>query len=349
MKQKLEMGKTMVTIKEIAAQAGVSTTTVSNVLHKKTSRVSPGTIEKIEALLEKNNYIPRLGLNALMNKSSHIVCILINTPEFAKGSAYEKPFYGGIIGNLEKMLREKGYYIMIFSDKKVEEIEKMTMGWNVDGIITISMPHKHYRKIAALSDKPIVSIDMDGWEKENEKDSYYLVTSEDQNGGQNMAQYLFGRGIKRIVYLSNTNHGADFLRCLGVRKAVECVKEVSLEECRLPAETAEREELYHQLLTKYAGSDTALFFSTDMNAAEMISCAARSKVKVPEEISVVGFDDDFFATIVYPQITTVRVDVAEKARLAVDLLAKLMNGENCSRHIYETKAEVIERESVKGA
>ena len=57
----------MVKIKEIAELAGVSTTTVSNVLHKKTARVSANTIEKVEKLLAENNYIPRLGLNALTN------------------------------------------------------------------------------------------------------------------------------------------------------------------------------------------------------------------------------------------------------------------------------------------
>ena len=136
----------MVTIKEIARQAGVSTTTVSNVLHKKNARVSAETIEKVERLLAENNYIPRLGLNALTNRSSRIICILITTPKFARGSAYETPFYGNMLGHLERLLREKGYYIMIFSDKNVEEIEKMTVGWNVDGIITISMPYRHLKK-----------------------------------------------------------------------------------------------------------------------------------------------------------------------------------------------------------
>ena len=66
----------MVTIKQIAEMAGVSTTTVSNVLHKKNARVSSETIEKIEKLLMENNYIPRLGLNALTNKNSKIISIL---------------------------------------------------------------------------------------------------------------------------------------------------------------------------------------------------------------------------------------------------------------------------------
>lgn len=336
----------MITIKEIAEMAGVSTTTVSNVLHKKTARVSGETIEKVEKLLAENNYIPRLGLNALTNKSSKIISILINTPAFARGSAYESPFYGRIIGKLEELLRKKGYYIMIFSDKNVEEIEKMTMGWNVDGIIAISMPLQYCRKISQLSDKPVVAIDID--EIPKEEDKFYLVTSEDEKAGCEMGEYLTAQGIKRIVYLANDKHGADYRRFLGIRKAVEKTKKqnYSLETRWLPVEPEGRQEVYHNLL-EYAGTDTALFFSTDRNAAEMVSFLHKYQIRVPQELSVVGMDDDVFATIVYPQITTMKIDVEEKAEAAVALLMKLLHGEVCEQYIYKTKVQLIERESVK--
>lgn len=335
----------MVTIKEIARMAGVSTTTVSNVLHKKNARVSEQMIEKVEKLLAENNYIPRLGLNALTNRSSRIICILITTPEFARGSAYETPFYGNMLGNLERLLRENGYYIMIFSDKNVEEIEKMTVGWNVDGIITISMPYRHLKKIAGLSDIPIVSIDMDEMPEGDEV--YYQITSEDKNGGKEMGRYLIGQGVKRIVYLANVNHGADHLRFVGVREAVrEADYKVLLEEKRLPKDYTQREKCYEDFL-KYVGTDTALFFSTDVNAAEMISFLHRNHVKIPEEISVAGMDDDIFASIVYPRLTTIRVNVEEKAQTAVDILLKLIRGEKCEKNVYKTSVKLIERESVK--
>ncbi len=335
----------MVTIKEIARQAGVSTTTVSNVLHKKNTRVSAQTIEKVEKLLAENNYIPRLGLNALTNRSSRIICILITTPSFARGSAYETPFYGNMLGHLEQLLREKGYYIMIFSDKNVEEIEKMTVGWNVDGIITISMPYRYLQKIAGLSETPIVSIDMDEMPEGNE--TYYQITSEDKKGGREMARYLIRQGVKRIVYLANVNHGADHLRFIGVREAVrEAGCEVLLEEKRLPRDYIQREKCYQDFL-KYVGTDTALFFSTDINAAEMISFLHRNQVKIPEEISVAGMDDDVFASIVYPRLTTIRVNVEEKAETAVDVLMKLIHGEKCEKNVYKTSVQLITRESVK--
>lgn len=335
----------MVTIKEIARQAGVSTTTVSNVLHKKNARVSAETIEKVERLLAENNYIPRLGLNALTNRSSRIICILITTPEFARGSAYETPFYGNMLGHLEHLLRERGYYIMIFSDKNVEEIEKMTVGWNVDGIITISMPYRHLQKIAGLSETPIVSIDMDEMPEGNE--TYYQITSEDKKGGREMARYLIQQGIKRIVYLANVDHGADHLRFVGIREAVrEADCEILLEEKRLPRDYRERKKCYQDFL-KYVGTDTALFFSTDFNAAEMISFLHRNHVKIPDEISVAGMDDDVFASIVYPRLTTIRVNVEEKAETAVEVLMKLINGEECEKNVYKTTVQLIKRESVK--
>ena len=333
----------MVTIKEIAEMAGVSTTTVSNVLHKKTARVSANTIEKVEKLLAENNYIPRLGLNALTNKSSKIISILINTPAFARGSAYESPFYGRIIGKLEELLRKKGYYIMIFSDKNVEEIEKMTLGWNVDGIITISMPFAYSKKISGLSDKPMVSIDMGEIPKEEEK--FYLVTSEDEKAGAEMSEYLISNGTKKIIYLANAVHGADYRRYQGAKKTADR-KSCELEMKLLPTETEGRQMVYGELL-KYAGTDTTLLFSTDKNAAEMISFLHRNDVKVPEDISVAGIDDDVFATIVYPTITTMKIDVEEKANMAVEILMRLIQGESCMPYIYKTKVQLIERESVK--
>ena len=110
----------------------------------------------------------------------------------------------------------------------------------------------------------------------------------------------------------------------------ETDRDVLLEERRLPGNDAEREKCYQDFL-KYVGTETALFFSADINAAEMISFLHRNKVKIPEKISVAGMDDDVFATIVYPRLTTIRVDVGEKADTAVNVLMKLIHGESVKR------------------
>ena len=332
----------MVTIKEIAEMAGVSTTTVSNVLHKKTARVSANTIEKVEKLLAENNYIPRLGLNALTNKSSKIISILINTPAFARGAAYESPFYGRIIGKLEELLRKKGYYIMIFSDKNVEEIEKMTLGWNVDGIISISMPFAYCKKISGLSDKPMVSIDMGEIPKEEEK--FYLVTSEDEKAGAEMSEYLISNETKKIIYLANAVHGADYRRYQGAKKTADR-KSCELEMKLLPTETEGRQMVYGELL-KYAGTDTTLLFSTDKNAAEMISFLHRNDVKVPEDISVAGFNNTKLSKMYRPKLTTVGQPLYDMGAVAMRMVIKMINDEPLEEKKFVLPYEIIERESV---
>ncbi len=134
-------------------------------------------------------------------------------------------------------------------------------------------------------------------------------------------------------------------RYLGARETAE-KSGCELETRWLPVEADGRQEVYEGLL-KYTGTDTALFFSTDRNAAEMISFLHRNKVEVPEDISVAGIDDDVFATIVYPTLTTMKIDVEEKATVAVDILMKLIQGETCTPYIHKTKVQLIERESVK--
>ena len=88
----------MATIKEIAEKAGVSTTTVSNVIHGKTKKVSPATIQKIEALIKEVGYVQKRGLRVLNNEKSQLIAVVINYHKEFKDSILGDPFYGKIIG-----------------------------------------------------------------------------------------------------------------------------------------------------------------------------------------------------------------------------------------------------------
>lgn len=337
----------MITIKEIAEEAGVSTTTVSNVLHGKTKKVSKKTQEKIHKLLEGNNYIPRFGLNALTNRGSRMISVLVNTPVFVERSPYERPFYGNIIGDLERMLRKRGYYIMLFSAKDIQEIMKMTMGWNAEGIISISMPTKYYKQLGKMTGKPIVSIDMDEYDEKKIK-GCYNITSKDFDGGYLMVDYLIQNKIEKIVYFTNTLQGADYRRYLGAKKCYQkhFGKNAELELQILGRAYEERSQIYESM-RRLKGLDTALFFSTDLNAVEAISYFAGHGMKVPEDISVVGFDDDVYAKLSAPRLTTMKTDVTEKAECAVSMLMNLLEGEEVEECAQQIDVTLVERESVK--
>ncbi len=321
-------------------------TTVSNVLHGKAKKVSPGTEEKIKRLLIKYNYIPRFGLNALTNKGSKIISILVNTPDFVERTPYERPFYGNIIGELESKLRKRGYYIMLFSSKNIPEIMKMTMGWNVDGIISISIPAKYYKQIGKQTGKPIVSIDMNEYDPAKIA-GCYNVTSRDYEGGKAMAGYLLDQGIEKIVYLANTKSGADYCRYLGASETYrERMGKKAELEIRMLGRTYDERVLAYDDMRRLMGRRAALFFSTDFNAVEAIGYFQRRQIHVPEDISVVGFDDDVYARLSNPRLTTVSVDVSQKAELAVNLLMRLLDGEEIRETEPKIDVKIAERESV---
>ena len=128
----------MATIKEIAQRAGVSTTTVSNVIHGKTKKVSPANIQKIENLIREMGYVQKMGLRVLNKEKSQLIAVVINYHKDFKDSIIGDPFYGKIIGFIEKYVQELGYYLMLYSAKDTDKIFQMVMGWDVDGVIAIS-------------------------------------------------------------------------------------------------------------------------------------------------------------------------------------------------------------------
>lgn len=336
----------MITIKQIAEEAGVSLTTVSNVIHGKRNKVSPQTVAKIQKLIEENNYVPRFGLSALKNTGSKMIGVLISTPVFVEHSPYERPFYGTVIGAIECELRKRGYYILLCASKDMQEVMRMTLGWNVDGVISISMPPKYYHEVQARTGKPVVSIDMDASEFDR-VDECYNVTSEDCSGGEHMVNFLLEQGNQKVIYLCNTGSGADFRRYQGACKAYEkhFGKDAELERIFMGRTYAERQNDYDKL-RKYIGRKVVLFFSTDLYAMEAIKFFHSKGIVIPEDISIVGFDDDIYARLSSPGLTTVRADVEEKAEEAINMLMRLLDGEKVERKNYFLDVEVIERESV---
>lgn len=150
----------MTTIKEIAEMAGVSMTTVYNVLHGNVKKVSKANMEKIQALLDEYHYVPKMGLSALKNNSSKIIGVVIHTSRYYENTVISDTFYSHVIGALEESLRKEGYYMMLYAAEDLEEIFHMSLAWNVDGLIAITFKYHNYIKLKTLINKPIVAIDL---------------------------------------------------------------------------------------------------------------------------------------------------------------------------------------------
>ncbi len=211
----------MATIKEIAQRAGVSTTTVSNVIHGKTKKVSPANIQKIENLIREMGYVQKMGLRVLNKEKSQLIAVVINYHKDFKDSIIGDPFYGKIIGFIEKYVQELGYYLMLYSAKDTDKIFHMVMGWDVDGVIAISFSKSNCEKIYQLINKPIVSIDAYGELDAGQENHVLNIGLDDESGGYLMTKYLLECGYEHIQVCAGRDNGVDHLRYMGAQRAAK--------------------------------------------------------------------------------------------------------------------------------
>lgn len=328
----------MATIKEIANLAGVSTTTVSNVIHGKTGKVSPATIEKIKDLIKATGYVQKLGLRVLNKESSRLIALVINHHKDFKNSILADPFYARTLGRIQEQVQKLGYYLMVYTEKDVEKIFQMVAGWDIDGVIAISFSKRNCEKIFRLTGKPVVAIDAYGELDEGQEQQVMNISLDEESGGYMMTQYLLECGYETIKVCAGRDNGVDHLRLVGCRKAMEdhASRRQKLQFEALGMNAEKRMESYRWLLQRNTPK-TALFFLSDLYALEAISFFNEEGVLVPQQIGVTGYDNISFSQLSVPRLTTVNQDVDKKAQMAVELLMAQIMGE-------QSEAATVNRE-----
>jgi Transcriptional regulators len=163
-----------------------------------------------------------------------------------------------------------------------------------------------------------------------------------------MSQYLIGKGHKNLLFLSDCDLGVDHYRWLGVRQAMEeaGIEDIESRHIVIPWNPEQREKAYEEMLPFFK-KQTALFFSSDYYALEASNFLQNRGIKVPEEISIAGFDDVTYATLARPKLTTVHQMVDGKARRAVEVLMHLIQDEPVQKDIPPLPTTLVERESVR--
>ena len=334
----------MIRIKDIADRAGVSPTTVSNVIHGKTGRVSKATVEKINRILKEMEYVPSISARMLANNSSGLIGVALGFMKKGNASSFEDPFVSAMLGNLEYQIREHGYYMMLVARHEQDDIMQQALGWNFDGMIAMALKEKEIAELSERLGKPLVTID----QYLSPELGVRSITMDDRGGAYQMSLYLIGKGHKKFLFLSDCDLGVDHYRWLGVRQAMEeaGIEDFESRHIVIPWNPEQREKAYEEMLPFFK-KQTALFFSSDYYALEASNFLQNRGIKVPEEISIAGFDDVTYATLARPKLTTVHQMVDGKARRAVEVLMHLIQDEPVQKDIPPLPTTLVERESVR--
>lgn len=310
----------MTTIKDIAERAGVSTATVSNVIHGNTKKVSPATIELIEKLIKEMGYVQKMGLNVLNNGSSKMVAVVIHTHKEYEDAVISDPFYGKILGFIEAKLRGQGYYMMLYSTDDVNEVFRTVMAWNIDGVIALSFSRNDCNKIWHLVHKPVISIDAYGISHDDTPVTN--IGLDDSTGGALMTEYLLQCGYDNILVGATSDYGVDYSRWTGAKEMFDEItdgdREKKIRLVNIGETVVTRESFYQQILRQIPfPKKTAIFFLSDYFAIEAISYLASRGIRVPEDLGIAGFDDITYAHLTVPKLTTIHQNMERKAELAV--------------------------------
>ncbi|MBP3877230.1 MAG: LacI family DNA-binding transcriptional regulator [Lachnospiraceae bacterium] len=339
----------MITIKEIASQLGLSTTTVSNVIHGKTGEVSPDTIDRVRKFLDEVEYVPNISARNLAQNRSKIIGVVLKAWAFKYDNIFQDPFVAELIGGIEKAIREKGYFMMLYISDDIAEILKHVSTWNVDGLLLFCMLDDDALRVRKKYRKPIVCIDTYiTQETETEFENRFInVGLADEEGAYDAVRYLIGKGHRRIAFLADNREGVDLRRFRGYRRALtEAGIEYSDHDFfMLRFSKGDLEPVFREMARK-SREVTAVFCCSDRYALMLMNACFAEGIRVPEDLSVMGFDDNALARLGRPQLTTVHQDAEYKGYLSAELLIGMIRGEQPEKKQVILRPELVIRGSV---
>lgn len=334
-----------VTIKDIAEEIGVSTATVSNVIHGKTKKISDRTVAKVQEKLQESGYIPNMAAVLLAQNSSKIVCVVVSDHEKYEGKMLEDPFVSQMINSISKELSARDYFMMIKEERDIDKLVAYASMWNMAGLILMGFCSVDYEKLRSKMHIPFVVVDS----YERNVKNYIDIGIDNIDGGYQAGQYLIQNGHERILYFADNKEDCDMFRYQGLKKA--------LQENNLPVneefyqlvsmEKNMREKDYENLLVYIRKMKiTAVFAASDQYALELMRFLLKKGINVPEEISIMGFDDIPLAAQIYPGLSTISQNIPLRGRMAVEMLQNQIEGRSEGGSLL-LPAQLIERESVK--
>ncbi len=326
-----------ITLKDVAETAGVSIMTVSRVINQKDD-IAKKTKEKVIKAINKLNYRPNKLARYLAIRKSDFITMIV--PDISN------PFFSEMIKSAENVARKNGYNIILGDAQGDAEIEKEYIHKAIeirsDGILLAS-PRLEEKVINEINNIiPIVIID-----RHISNDKVLQVYIDNFEGAFTAVEHLINLGHRRIGFLNGPKEVQDCLRR-------EAGYRASLEKYKIPYDPELIIISDFEFKSGYNAFDTfmnmnprptAIFTANDIMAFGLIQRAHEKSIKIPENLSVVGFDDISMSEYINPPLTTVRHPRRGMGYEAVTLLIKKMVNENEILNSNKLKNVLILRKS----
>lgn len=337
-----------ITIKEIAQLANVSVTTVSNVINNRTNKVSQQTIERINNIIKEYNYTPNMNAKALVNSSSKLIGLLFFAEE--KIYHFNNPFAGAILEGIETIAKDENYFVLLQTIHSVDDIGLIRNNWQFSGFIGVGFNQKTMIDTMKIVEEPITFIDTYFDENElvdlKDKDNLFFVRTDDKKLARELVNHLVENGHRKIAFLcypvSLEGHGVIQERLAGYKEGLS-VNGIEFNEKLIFFNN--QFDTVIETIDKF----TAIMVSADILAIELIAKLKEQGFSVPDDCSVISFDNIQFSELISPKLTTMNLFQNVKGEVALGQIMMRIKGtpkENIQQTII-MDGELEVRESVK--
>lgn len=333
-----------ITIKDIARMAGVSVTTVSRALND-APEINPETRKRILRLCQKTGYRTNLLARSLISSRTNVIGVI--PPDISN------PFHAAFSLHIEMYAKERNYQVMLCSghpgDERIGDLFDFLISQRVDGVLLLNSSRGAGDLLKAHAALPSVLVG--DCRSEEFSSQINAVSVDNYLGGQMAAEYLCRLGHRRVAYLGlRTDNFTHALRHRGfTRRAGALGMQVETLVNTDRSSTIEGGYRLARQLFQKPLAQTAIFAVSDSVALGVMEAADERGIAIPEELSLMGYDNIDYAALPNIRLTTIAQPIPQLARSSVRLLLDLIDSENSGEYTRKfLLPTLVERRTCRG-
>lgn len=339
----------MATIKEIAKMAGVSTATVSYVINN-TKKLSDETVKKVNEAIKALNYTPNIVATNLRTGKTYTIGVIVEdircfpVPDIVNGigSELEREKYQMVVHDLHLYEKIWPNYtkILDYTDRIKKGVQLLRKSM-VSGIIYVCMHDRVINDLVEPMDIPLV------YAYSSCTNARDYITYDDLNSAKMMAEYLISLGHAKIGVVGGYRDAYPTqMRLEGIRQAMK-ENGLSLPDEYIRYGDWEYNSGYENAicLLNLKEPPTAIFALNDIMAAGCYRAATEFGIKIPDDLSIAGFDNRDISRYLYPSLTTMNLPLRDIGKQAFNMLLESINGDSKNPQQIVLPCQVIKRDS----
>jgi LacI family transcriptional regulator len=326
-----------ITIHDVAASAGVSVSTVSRVLNDKDD-VASETYERVQQVVSELGYASSLAARGMRSHRTNVIGLIM--PDVAA------PYSVAVLQGVNRAIAQLDYDLIVYTNGDVRKhasasqeayFVSLLNGSITDGVIVVTPVSTNFSTKA-----PIVAIDPN-----NESPECPAIISTNRDGALQAMNYLTSLGHRRIGFINGRSELVSASRRLQGYRDGLAAADIPLDEYLIEAGdyTTETAVFCAQRLFQLDDRPTAIFAANDQTAMGVYRAAQAGGMRIPEDLSVVGFDNLQESLFLYPPLTTVDQFISEMGTIAVEMIVKLVNGETLQNDLRKISTRLVVRDS----